>query len=206
LLNAEEATGEIVNTQGLERFEGYYRNEDAYADRSRNGWYWSGDLAYRDEDGFFWFAGRNADWLRVDGENFAAAPVERIVTRLPGVAATAVYAVPDPLSGDQVMAAVEMTPGASLDANALAPFFAAQPDLGTKWTPRFVRVVDHMPLTGSNKVVKTSLRADAWVTDDPVYWRAARGNPAFSAMTDDDRNALRAEFDAHGRSSLWPCS
>ncbi|MEY2417850.1 MAG: steroid-22-oyl-CoA synthetase [Actinomycetota bacterium] len=206
LLNAEEATGEIVNTQGLERFEGYYRNEEAFAHRSRNGWYWSGDLAYRDEKGFFWFAGRSADWLRVDGENFAAAPVERILSRLPGVAAAAVYAVPDPLSGDQVMAAVELVPGASLEPESLAPFLAEQPDLGTKWAPRFVRVVDHMPLTGSNKVVKTGLRAQAWVTDDPVYWRAERGNPSFTVMTEDDRAALRAEFAAHGRESQWPSS
>jgi steroid-22-oyl-CoA synthetase len=206
LLNAEEATGEIVNTQGLARFEGYYRNEEAFAHRSRNGWYWSGDLAYRDENGFFWFAGRSADWLRVDGENFAAAPVERIMARLSGVAAAAVYAVPDPLSGDQVMMAVEMAPGGQLQADALAPFLSEQPDLGTKWAPRFVRVVDHMPLTGSNKVVKTGLRAEAWVTDDPVYWRAERGNPSFTPMTDADRVALREEFAAHGRSSLWPCS
>jgi fatty-acyl-CoA synthase len=117
-----------------------------------------------------------------------------------------VYAVPDPLSGDQVMAAVELAPGASLDADALAPFLAAQPDLGTKWAPRFVRVVAHMPRTGSNKVVKTGLRAQAWVTDDPVYWRAERGNPSFTPMTDADTAALRAEFDAHGRSAQWPCS
>ena len=48
-------------------------------ERTRSGWYWSGDLAYRDEAGVFFFAGRNADWIRVDGENFAAAPVERVV-------------------------------------------------------------------------------------------------------------------------------
>ena len=206
LLNAEEATGEIVNTQGLERFEGYYRNDEAFAHRSRNGWYWSGDLAYRDEKGFFWFAGRSADWLRVDGENFAAAPVERIMARLPGVAAAAVYAVPDALSGDQVMVALELVTGASLDPSTLAPFLEAQPDLGTKWAPRFVRIVDPMPLTGSNKVVKTGMRAQAWMTDDPVYWRAARGDPAFTPMTDDDRTTLRAEFEAHGRGPQWPCS
>ncbi|HVV35957.1 MAG TPA: AMP-binding protein [Acidimicrobiales bacterium] len=206
LLNAEEATGEIVNTQGLQRFEGYYRNEEAFAARSRNGWYWSGDLAYRDDQGFFWFAGRNADWLRVDGENFAAAPVERILARLPGVAAVAVFAVPDARSGDQVMAVVELRPGATLDAAALAPFLAAQPDLGTKWAPRFVRLVPHMPLTVSNKVQKAALRAEAWMTDDPVYWRAERGDPAFTPMTDADRAALRSEFDAHGRGSQWPCS
>ena len=204
LLNAEAATGEIVNTQGLDRFEGYYRNDDAFAQRSRNGWYWSGDLAYRDDKGFFWFAGRNADWLRVDGENFAAAPVERILSRFDGVAAVAVYAVPDALSGDQVMAAIELSPGATFDAEAFSGFIAKQPDLGTKWAPRFVRVVAHMPLTGSNKVVKTEMRAQAWVTDDPVYWRGGRGETAYRAMTDADRAALHAEFEAHGRAALVP--
>ena len=53
-------------------FEGYYNNPEATAERNRNGWYWSGDLGYRDADGIFYFAGRTADWLRVDGENFAA--------------------------------------------------------------------------------------------------------------------------------------
>lgn len=204
LLNAEEATGEIVNTQGLERFEGYYRNDDAFAQRARNGWYWSGDLAYRDDKGFFWFAGRSADWLRVDGENFAAAPVERILSRFAGVAAVAVYAVPDALSGDQVMATFELTASASFDGDAFGAFIATQPDLGTKWAPRFVRVVQHMPLTGSNKVVKTGVRADAWVTDDAVFWRAARGDTAYRKMTDADRSALHAEFADHGRAALVP--
>ena len=61
------------------KFEGYYNNPEADAERTRNGWYWSGDLAYRDEEGIFYFAGRTGDWLRVDSENFAAAPVERIL-------------------------------------------------------------------------------------------------------------------------------
>ncbi len=206
LLNAEEATGEIVNTQGLDRFEGYYRNEDAFAQRSRNGWYWSGDLAYRDDKGFFWFAGRNADWLRVDGENFAAAPVERILSRFGGVAAVAVYAVPDALSGDQVMAAIELSPGAAFDGDAFGAFIGEQPDLGTKWAPRFVRVVEHMPLTGSNKVVKTGMRAEAWVTDDQVFWRAGRGDTSYQVMTDADRAALHADFENHGRAALVPNS
>ena len=46
--------------------------------------YWSGDLAYRDEAGFVYYAGRTADWLRVDGENLAAAPIERILLATPG--------------------------------------------------------------------------------------------------------------------------
>ena len=65
-------------------FEGYYNNPEADAERTRNGWYWSGDLGYRDDDGVFYFAGRTGDWLRVDGENFAAAPVERILRATAG--------------------------------------------------------------------------------------------------------------------------
>ena len=77
----------------------------------RNGWYWTGDLGYRDEAGFVYFAGRTDDWLRVDGENFAAAPVTRVLERHPDVVLAAVYAVPDPVTGDQVMAALQLREG-----------------------------------------------------------------------------------------------
>jgi len=73
----EAAIGEIVNRSGPGRFEGYYENADAEADRLRGGWYWTGDLGYRDAEGIFYFAGRSGDWLRVDSENMAAGPIER---------------------------------------------------------------------------------------------------------------------------------
>ena len=72
LINADAAIGEIVNTAPGAAFEGYYRNEEARRAKVRDGVYWSGDLAYRDADGWFYFAGRSNEWLRVDGENFAA--------------------------------------------------------------------------------------------------------------------------------------
>ena len=92
-------------------FEGYWRNGEAETARLREGWYWTGDLAYRDDAGFFYFAGRDHDWLRVDGENFASAPIERILQRHPDIVLASVYAVPDPVVGDQVMAAVQLRPG-----------------------------------------------------------------------------------------------
>ena len=82
-LNGDIAVGEIVNTAPGSGFEGYYRNEEALASKVRDGVYYSGDLAYRDADGWFFFAGRSNEWLRVDGENFAAGPVEAIVLRYP---------------------------------------------------------------------------------------------------------------------------
>ncbi len=177
LLNAAEATGEIVGRNGLSSFEGYYANAEADAERGRNGWYWTGDLGYRDEDGTFYFAGRTADWLRVDGENFAAAPVERILGRFPGVAAAVVYAVPDPRTADQVMAALELDQGVDFDPKAFARFLAQQPDLGTKWAPRFVRIVKALPLTATRKIDRKPLRTQRWTTADPVWWRPTLAEP-----------------------------
>ncbi len=172
LLNAEEAIGELVSKGGGAGFEGYWHNDDAERARLREGWYWTGDLAYRDEAGFFYFAGRDHDWLRVDGENFASAPIERILQRHPDVVLAAVYAVPDPVVGDQVMAAVQLRPGVeSLDAADLPAFFAAQSDLGTKWAPRFVRMSRELPATATNKVIKRALRSERWNCAEPVLWR-----------------------------------
>jgi fatty-acyl-CoA synthase len=198
--NAGDAIGEIVNRSGGRGFEGYYKNPDGDSERIRNGWYWTGDLGYRDEDGFFYFAGRRGDWLRVDSENFAAAPIERVVERHPDIAAAAVYAVPDPRSGDQVMASLELRPGARFDPEGFSAFLAAQTDLGTKWPPRFVRVSPGLPLTATGKITKASLRAEAWHCPDPVFWSPDRGRLRYRLLTPDDRHALRAEFADHGRS------
>jgi fatty-acyl-CoA synthase len=203
IVNAGDAIGELVNRAGAPSFEGYYRNEEATTERLRNGWYWSGDLAYRDAGGWFYFAGRNADWLRVDSENFAAAPVERVLARYPGAVMVAVYPVPDARTGDQVMAAVEMEPGHGFDAVAFGAFLDGQTDLGTKWSPRYVRVVDAIPLLANNKVDKRPLRTTAWSTSDPVWWRPGREN-AYVPFTADDERALRDAFSQNGRTPAYP--
>ncbi|MEO6126528.1 MAG: AMP-binding protein [Ilumatobacteraceae bacterium] len=203
LINGDAAIGEIVNRSGGGIFEGYYNNDEATTDRLRNGWYWSGDLAFVDSSGYYYFAGRSNDWLRVDSENFAAAPVENILHRFPGAVMVAVYAVPDPRTGDQVMAAVEMGSGAPFDPAAFETFLDAQRDLGTKWSPRFVRLVTEMPLTANNKINKQPLRVSAWNTPEPVWWKPSRGE-SYRPFTPDDASLLVAEFVAHGRSQLLP--
>jgi fatty-acyl-CoA synthase len=201
LSNPGAAIGEIVGRDGLSSFEGYYANPAADAERGRDGWYWTGDLGYRDEAGTFYFAGRTADWLRVDGENFAAGTVERILGRLPEAAAVVVYAVPDPGTGDQVMAALELQPGATFDPAAFAGFLAAQPDLGTKWAPRFVRVVEQIPSTATGKVDRQPLRTERWDTVDPVWWRPSAVAP-YRRFTADDAADLRRAFADAGRAGV----
>ena len=202
LLNAGEAIGEIVNRSGRGKFEGYYKREDAEHDRLRRGWYWTGDLAYVDENGFFYFAGRNGDWLRVDSENFAAGPVEAVLSRNPDLAVVAVYPVPDTVSGagDQVMIAVEMAPDATFDPAAFATWLEDQPDLGPKWIPRYVRVSDSLPQTATGKVTKVGLRQEAWVCDEPVWWRPLdTAELRFEALGDEDRAKLAAGLAENGR-------
>ena len=202
LVNAAAATGEIVRRDPHLVFEGYYNNDEATAERSRNGWYWSGDLGYRDEDGVFYFAGRTADWIRVDGENFAAAPIERIIGRHPDIAAVAVYGVPDAVTGDQVMAALELREGRSFDAPEFATFLGAQRDLGTKWTPRFVRIVDALPVTGADKIAKLPLRAARWnAREGELWWQPERG-AGYERMTDEARAVLAHRFAQHDRTAL----
>lgn len=176
LTNFDEAVGELVNTQGAGPFTGYYNDPSATAERMRHGMYWSGDLAYRDADGWIYLAGRTADWMRVDGENLAAVPIERILERLPQVGQVAVYAVPDERVGDQVMAAIVLRDENPLDPADFEEFLASQPDLSPKAWPRYVRINDDLPATATNKILKRELIAAGVTAHGGVLWtREARG-------------------------------
>ena len=206
LVNAEECVGEIVNAEGVGPFEGYYRNAEAMARTTRNGWYWSGDLGYVDAQDWVYFAGRTSDWLRVDGENFPAAPIEAIVARHPDVMLVSVYGVPDADAGDQVMAAVVLGEGAAFDPAAFAAWLDAQPDLSPKWRPRYVRLCDALPTTPTNKVLVRTLvhqkfRADR-VDGDAVFTRG-RGEDAYRSFGPDEEAALHAAFGESGRTQAW---
>jgi len=150
----------------------------------RDGTYWSGDLAYRDTNGWFFFAGRSNEWLRVDGENFAAGAVEAIVMRYPGARSAAVYAVPDDPVGDRVMVAIEVADVDAFDMHDFDDFLAQQRDLGPKWLPSFVRPAAELPKLASMKIDKTRLRKEAWLAPG-TYWRPARGAPLQSLTPPD---------------------
>lgn len=196
LTDPARAIGEIVNVGGCGFFEGYYKNDDATATRTRGGRYYTGDLGWRDADGYVYFAGRDAEWLRVDGENFLARPIETILARHPDVFLAAVYGVPDAEAGDRVMTAIVLRAGARFDAAAFATWLDAQPDLSPKWRPTYVRLVPDLRRTETNKVLKRDLAREAFLAPggpDPLFWRP-RGVEAFRPFTPADLDGLRAQF------------
>ncbi len=201
LLNPDEAIGEMVNKFGAASFEGYWNNDEATSERLKDGLYWTGDLAYVDEAGFIYFAGRSYDWIRVDGENFASSPIERIISRFPPVAIVAIYAVPDPLVGDQVMAALELKDNCNFSSADFSEFLSSQSDLGTKWAPKFVRISKELPRTQSNKVIKNQLRREFWECNDPVFYRKGK-DLIYQSMTEQDRQELRSIFVAKDRAEF----
>jgi fatty-acyl-CoA synthase len=204
LLNPDECVGEIVNVAGVGRFEGYYNNPDAEAQRVRGGRYWSGDLGYMDTDGYLYFAGRTEDWIRVDAENFPPRPIEELVERHPDVLACAVYGVPDEAAGDRVMAAAQPFPGRSLDANDLYAHLRAQPELSPKWLPTYLVTADELPRGVTGKVLVRELRREKFLLGrarGPVWWRE-RGEEGYKRLTPADEELVRMRFADAGREHL----
>lgn len=205
LENAGEAVGELVGS-GPGLFAGYYENPEADAERMRDGLFHTGDLAYVDAQGFVYFAGRASTWMRVAGENLAATPIERTLSKHPWVAEVSVYGIPAAEGpGDEVAATVVLAGGAGPAggddtgkagdgdgeredgtttssaerfAAGLREFLAAQPDLSVRQWPALVRVVASMPRTPSFKVRTAELvRRGRTAAGDLLFFR---GGPARS--------------------------
>ena len=181
LLNFDDAVGELVNTEGPGRFRVTTTTRTPPPNGCGTEMYWTGDLAYRDAEGWIYLAGRTADWMRVDGENLAAAPIERILQRLAKLNQVAVYSVPDDTVGDAVMAAVVLRPGETLAPNEFEEFLAAQADLSPKAWPRYVRINDDLPHTATNKILKRELSAAGVTAGDGCSGSAPRATGAISA-------------------------
>jgi fatty-acyl-CoA synthase len=182
LTNAGEAIGELVNTSGAGLFAGYYNDKNATDARLRHDMFWSGDLAYRDAEGWIYFAGRSGDWLRVDGENMTTAPIERILQRLPAVSQVAVYAVPDEQVGDQVMAALVLADDAELTPGEFGEFLAGQADLSPKAWPRHVWITDRLPTTATNKILKRELSARGRAPKGGLLWTRIGRDKSYAAV------------------------
>ena len=198
-----EAIGEIVNRPGSAASRGTTATPEATADRTR-GWVVLDRGPRLPRRGGVLLLRRPGRRLDAGGLREPHRRAHRAGARAPRAQwpQLAVYPVPDPRTGDQVMAALELLPGCSFDAEGFAAFLADQPDLGTKWAPSFVRISRALPQTASGKVTKGSLPPGGVVGRGGPDLPSAGAGMAFVPMGDPDREALRAEFRRHGREGL----
>lgn len=136
----------------------YFKNEEASAAKFRKGWFYTGDLAYRDQDGNFFFADRKTDSMRRRGENISSFEVEKIVNQHPAVLESAAYGVPSELGEDDVMVAVVLRPGQALAPENLVAF--CEERMAKFMVPRYVDVRESLPKTGTHRVQKAELKKE----------------------------------------------
>ena len=158
---------------------GYYGMPEATARTFRNMWFHTGDRAWRDDDGYFYFLDRIADAIRRRGENISAFDIECEVNLHPAVIECAAIGVPSELEEEEVKLAVVLVPGAELTAAELTAYCAAK--LPSFMVPRYVEFVGELPRTPTDKVAKHALRAMGEHGITPGTWDRERAAPSTRA-------------------------
>ena len=146
-------------------FQGYWRQPEVTLDAFRNLWFHTGDGGYLDDEDYLIFTDRIKDSLRRRGENISSFEVERAVQAHPDVLEAAAYAVPSELTEDEVMVAVVPSDGATIDPATVLRFCAETMPGFT--VPRYLRVVESLPKTPSQRIQKFKLRQEG-ITPDTV--------------------------------------
>ncbi len=158
------AVGELIyKPAGDASLTEYYKNPEATAEKTRGGWIRSGDLAYQDVDGYFFFVDRKNDFMRRRGENISSFEVEKIINGHPQVLESAAYAIPSALGEDEVMVAIVLQPDAELDQVDLIQY--CEEHMAYFMIPRYVRVVDAFPKTGTERTMKYQLKSQGVTLD-----------------------------------------
>ena len=142
---------------------GYYKNPEATAKAWRNGWFHTGDAFKYDENGYFYFVDRIKDAIRRRGENISSFEVESEVTAFAKVREAAAVPVPSELGEDEVMVVVAPVSDQQIDPKELFHFL--EPRMAHFMLPRFIRIVDELPKTPTQKVQKNLLK-EAGITPD----------------------------------------
>src|SRR5689334_20445882 len=131
---------------------GYYNKPEATAEKIRDGWLHTGDMAVKDADGYVRITGRLTDMIIVGGFNTYPAEIEDFFLRHPKVLDVSIVGVPDPIMGEAVMAFVIPREGETLTSEEVLAF--ARGKMANFKIPKYVEIVDRFPLTGSGKVQK----------------------------------------------------
>jgi crotonobetaine/carnitine-CoA ligase len=150
-------TGEmIVKTPII--MQGYFRDPEQTRSSFKDGWFLTGDLVNRDEDGYYTFVSRKKDIIRRRGENISGAELDRIISTHPNVAEVAAIAVPAELGEDEILAAIVLKPNTSTSPQEIQTWCAQH--LAPMKVPRYIVFMDALPYTPTQKISKAVLRAD----------------------------------------------
>src|SRR5829696_6548121 len=155
--NREVADGELgeIVLRGENVLKGYYKNDTANASAFRNGWFHTGDIGYRDADGFYYIVDRKSDMIIRGGENIYPREIDEVLYQHPDIAAAAVVGVNDELYGEEVAAVVVLKPGASCSEQEVIDFCKAR--LADFKCPKTVRFVEDIPKGPTGKLLKREL-------------------------------------------------
>ena len=151
---AEGELGEIV-LRGQNILKGYYKNDAANALAFRHGWFHTGDIGYRDADGFYYIVDRKSDMIIRGGENIYPREIDEVLYQHPDIAAAAVVGVPDPLYGEEVSAVVVLKPGAKTSELEVIDYCKGR--LADFKCPKTVHFVEDIPKGPTGKLLKREL-------------------------------------------------
>ena len=140
--------------------KGYYKNPEATAAASAHGWHRTGDVGYRDADGYYTIVDRTRDLIISGGFNIAPSEIERVLWSHPAVSDCAVVGVPDPKWGEAVKAVVELRRGQAVSEGELTAFCRER--LGGMKTPKSIEFWPELPRSAVGKVMKREVRARFW--------------------------------------------
>jgi crotonobetaine/carnitine-CoA ligase len=152
--------GEIIvqGVPGRTLMKAYYNNPEATAETIRDGWLYTGDNAYMDEDGYFHFVDRKKDMIKRSGENVAATEVEYVISLHPKVKENVVIGVPDPIRDEAIMALIILNPDETCEEQEIIDWCAEK--LAKFKVPGFVKFKEDFPRTSIGKVQKNILKKE----------------------------------------------
>jgi long-chain acyl-CoA synthetase len=151
---ADGELGEVV-LRGENILKGYFKNAEATSIAFRNGWFHTGDVGYRDPDGFFYIVDRKSDMIIRGGENIYPREIDEVLYQHPAVAAAATIGIPDPLYGEEVAAFVVLKDGVKASEDDLISH--CQKELADYKCPKTIRIVADIPKGPTGKLLKREL-------------------------------------------------
>lgn len=165
--------GEIVLRRARGMMTGYYKDSEATEYAFRGGWFHSGDLGYRGEDGGYHFVGRKKDIIRRGGENISASSLEQVLMSHPKIREAAVIPVPDKIRGEEVKSYVVLKPGETAAYEEIANF--CEQNMAAFKVPRYFEFRNSLPKTPSERVQKKKLIEEKADLTQDCYDRLKEG-------------------------------